>query len=505
MLRILVLVIAIFPLDAGTIQGVVIEHASGRAVSRTVIRLDAVPQADGVARVPISVRAGRSGQFLFPSIAPGIYILSANRQGYFPAAYGQRLPIGHGTPIEVTADSSLFAELRMRHKGAITGRVLDENGIGTTGVPVVAYRAKLPLRPVASGTSDDRGVYRIHGLNPGKYWIRSGGHTLEDGTGWSPTYGPQGRELRDARIHRVSVDADTAYADVTPEPGTLFHLGGSVTCDNMFEPASLSISSETGRRSMSVTCGEKYGFEGLAMGNYEVFATLKDGRLAGFVELTLGRNDDSVNILLLQPPTMEFEIRRAGSNAVTNINYKLIGRRQDLAETEIVQEIKTPRTALAPGHWEFRAQVPSGQYVESIAQPFATSRRPAKTERSPDWYEVIVESRGASRIRVVVSDRASQISGKVMTDGKPIVGAPVFLAPVGDAARRSLGSPYLVVLADTTGQFRFESLPPGDYRILCSFDVDELDEDLLELSKAVVVHVEAGQTAAVDLPVWIAP
>ena len=32
----------------------------------------------------------------------------------------------------------------MRHKGALTGRVLDENGVGTPGVPVVAYRARSP-------------------------------------------------------------------------------------------------------------------------------------------------------------------------------------------------------------------------------------------------------------------------------------------------------------------------------------------------------------------------
>ena len=105
----------------------------------------------------------------------------------------------------------------------------------------------------------------------------------------------------------------------------------------------------------------------------------------------------------------------------------------------------------------------------------------------------------------MVADRAGQITGKVMTDGKPAVGAPVFLAPVSDAARRSIGGPYLIVLADTTGQFHFESLPPGDYRMLASFDVDELDDDLLGLSRAVLVHCEAGQTVTMDLPVWVAP
>jgi len=60
-------------------------------------------------------------------------------------------------------------------------------------------------------------------------------------------------------------------------------------------------------------------------------------------------------------------------------------------------------------------------------------------------------------------------------------------------------------LSDTEGRFRFDSLPPGDYRLLASFDVNEIDEELMEVSKAVVVHAEASQTATIELPVWVAP
>ena len=115
-------------LHAGTVRGVVVEHASGRALARSLVRLDPLPgSAPGVK--PVAIRAGRVGQFLFPSVAAGSYLLTAVRDGYFPAGFGQRLPAGRGRPIEVTGDSSLFAELRLRHKGVITGRVLDENGV----------------------------------------------------------------------------------------------------------------------------------------------------------------------------------------------------------------------------------------------------------------------------------------------------------------------------------------------------------------------------------------
>jgi hypothetical protein len=80
----------------------------------------------------------------------------------------------------------------------------------------------------------------------------------------------------------------------------------------------------------------------------------------------------------------------------------------------------------------------------------------------------------------------------------------VFLWPVAESARRSLsGSPQTI--SDTEGRFRFDSLPAGDYRILASFDVNEIDEDLLDLSQAPAVHTDAAQVATIDLPVWTAP
>ncbi len=116
--------------------------------------------------------------------------------------------------MDVTEDSTIFAELHMRHKGAVTGRVLDENGVGISDAPVLAYRARLPIRLAGSAITDDRGVYRIHGLEPGKYWVRSGAFVLEDGTGVLPTFGPESLESREARIHVVALDSDTPDADV---------------------------------------------------------------------------------------------------------------------------------------------------------------------------------------------------------------------------------------------------------------------------------------------------
>jgi hypothetical protein len=205
-----------------------------------------------------------------------------------------------------------------------------------------------------------------------------------------------------------------------------------------------------------------------------------------------------------QAPAVDIEVRRADSGAVADIPIRLTGRRHDLSETEAGQEITLPRTTLAAGNWELRAHIAAGQYVESITNLRGAPRRPWKAERSTDWYDVFIEARLPARIRITVSDKAAQIAGRVMADGKPVPGAPVFLWPVAESARRSL-SGSRQALSDTEGSFRFDSLPPGDYRILASFDVDEIDEELMDVSRATVLHAEASQTANFDLPLWIAP
>ena len=488
--------------QTGTITGVVLEHASGRPLARSVVQLEQVPEPQGKRADPIMTRTGRAGQFGFNRIPPGQYIVTAQKSGYFPASFGQRLPASRGTPIRVTPDSSFFAELRARHKGAVTGRVLDENGVGTPGVTVVAYRAQLPLRAVGSAVSDDRGVYRVHGLEPGKYWIRSGSHTLEDGAGWLPTFGPGGREIRDANIHRVVVDTDTAYADVSPESGSIFVLEGVITCD---KPAviQVSLSSETAHYRSQTQCSSAPGafqFTGLPATDYQLLATTEDGAYSAFMDLLLQRNS-KVNLSLAQSPAVDIHLVNANVDPKT---VKLIARRQNLSETAPAVEMPLGRRTLPPGYWEFAAHVEPGFYVESIASTSRLLRRSRKAVPPQDAFEVFIDPVLPARVRITLSDQGGAIAGRVATEGKPVAGAPVFLWPADEGPRRSLmGSRER--LSDTEGRFRFDSLPPGEYRVIATFDANEADAELVESARAPGVKVEAGRTASLELPVWVAP
>lgn len=491
-----------FTARAGVVKGVVIEHVSGYPLASTSVRLQPVPDANGNTLSPLSTRAERNGQFVFSSVPAGLYLLVATREFFFPAAYGQRRPTGQGTPIQVTADSLLFTELHMHRMGAITGRVLDENNAGMPRVPVLAYPARLPLRIAAQAESDDRGVYRIHGLDPGKYWIRTAAHILDDGFQILPTFGTESREAHESRVQAVNVDEETAYADIRPQFGRLLHVGGKIACDSL-EAVTVRLSSDSGVRTAAGACAGQYSFDGVAPGLYEVYAVTARGTSAGFIELSLDRDTESASIQLTALPRVEFITRRPNSSVRENIPVKVRGRRQDLSEADAERDIDTPRAALAPGRWELKAHAGPGQYIESIADQSYGARR-AKIDPHPDWFDVFFEARSFGQVWITVSDQAGQMSGGVSAGGSPVPGIPVFLWPAGESTRRSLGGPRQVV-SNTGGRFEFRDLPPGDYRLLATFDVSEIDEETLDAARAATVHIDPSQTATTDLSMWIAP
>ena len=494
----------LLPVQAGVVQGLVAEGSSGLPMSRAMVRLEPLP---GNPVKPMELRSGRSGQFTFPAVAEGLYILSARREGFVQGTYGQRRADGFGTPITVTQTSTLFAEIRMRRVGSITGKVLDENGVGLAHVPVVAYKAQLPLRAAAQATSDDRGIYRIAGIAQGKYWVRSAGVQLEDGTGMLPTFGLITREARNARVHDIRVDAETQFANVQPEPGTLTRVEGRISCDRADNPAvTVTLSSESGSRSTGSDCIiGRFEFDSVAPGGYEILATYNDGSGSAFQEFRVNIPMRAMNLNIRPLRPVDVEVRTTSGQIMRPEDVKLFGRRDDLSGQGKVVPILLPRPMLATGYWEINGYAMTGKYIESITIGSGRSQqRPEwRAERPAEWHDVFIDAQFA-RLRVTVSDKAAHIGGSVTDKGQPVPGAVIFLWPMADSARRILGGVRQLV-ADVTGKYDFEGLPAGDYRMLATFDATEATWELLEEARAVTVHMEAGGARSETLPLWVAP
>ena len=126
------------------------------------------------------------GRFEIKKINPGRYEFAASHTGYISQRYQSR---GTSGAILALAPGQEVNEVlfRLVRAAVVTGRVIDEAGEPMVGVTVSALQKpsaqeleeadpkgkKQELSEMASGTTDDRGEYRVFGLKPGDS-LRSG-------------------------------------------------------------------------------------------------------------------------------------------------------------------------------------------------------------------------------------------------------------------------------------------------------------------------------------------
>ncbi|MBS1806836.1 MAG: carboxypeptidase regulatory-like domain-containing protein [Acidobacteria bacterium] len=168
------------------------------------------------------------------------------------ASAWQVLPSAQGYVVESTNDEAASpyfrigeaATIRMVKGGVITGRVLNSVGEPLIAVPVsVQYVRDAQGRPASGGgtgggfQTDDRGVYRIYGLQPGSYVVSAGrtgggggpgGGRLSPYEGDVPTYFPTA--TRDTAVEvSVSSGSETAGIDIQYRGNKGRAISGKIT------------------------------------------------------------------------------------------------------------------------------------------------------------------------------------------------------------------------------------------------------------------------------------
>ena len=166
----------------GVIAGVVVAVDSGRPVRRARVML-----IGGTPRVAQSVQSDDQGGFRFANLPAGQFTLSSSKGGYIETVYGQKQPGSGrpGTPIQLLAGQELKqVSMPLARGGVITGLVVEETGEPAFNAQVQAYRwvtkqGERTLQLASSGSTDDRGMYRLPGLLPGSYVVSASGRGQE--------------------------------------------------------------------------------------------------------------------------------------------------------------------------------------------------------------------------------------------------------------------------------------------------------------------------------------
>jgi hypothetical protein len=156
----------------GSITGIVVVSGSRQPARRARVNLGASQEAGG-SRTAVTDDRGR---FAFNALPAGRFNLSASKPGHLNATYGQRQPGRPGTPIQLADGQRLEVQLQLTRGGVITGTVLDEYGEAIPNTPVRALRyviqgGQRTLQSAGNAQTDDRGAYRIFGLQPGDHIV----------------------------------------------------------------------------------------------------------------------------------------------------------------------------------------------------------------------------------------------------------------------------------------------------------------------------------------------
>ena len=123
----------------------------------------------------------QDGNYKINNVAAGAYQVSFGAVGYVSAnniSGFRNIAVGDGENIE----NINFALVR---GGVITGKITDADGRPLIEQAVQLFRADIPDQPgqqdqaqqrqsINESITDDRGIYRMFGLNPGRYKVASG-------------------------------------------------------------------------------------------------------------------------------------------------------------------------------------------------------------------------------------------------------------------------------------------------------------------------------------------
>jgi carboxypeptidase family protein len=166
----------------GTISGAVVTEGAGTPVRRARVTL-----TGGEIRTPRSVVTNDDGQFGFVALPAGRYTMTASKAGFVNITYGAKRPGRPGTPIQLADGQKLErANINLPKGSVVTGIVVDENGEPSPGTQVRVMRyvmrtGEKTLEQSGQDQTDDRGIYRVYGLQPGDYLVSASPRNMNIG------------------------------------------------------------------------------------------------------------------------------------------------------------------------------------------------------------------------------------------------------------------------------------------------------------------------------------
>jgi protocatechuate 3,4-dioxygenase beta subunit len=504
-----------------TVEGQVVNAKTGQPIRRANLTLRplTVPAGTGGGNTimmqqaaPYAVSSDGEGKFRFENVEPGVYRLGAERQGFVRHQYGARTAMSGGTPLRLAAGDSLKKiDMKMTPQAVITGRIYDEEGepLARAQVQIVRrqyIQGKEQFMPMQGGMSSDNGDYRISDLMPGRYWVIANvrrmsaepparnqeGKPQED---YITTYYPSATDQPSARAIELEGGQEATGIDIRMLKGRVYRIrgklvGASTTDKSSSGPAVRIMLMPRQRSGMVSFMGtganvrEDGSFEigNVPSGSYHLIAMPAQQQgmptISAKVPIEVTRNDlEDVALTVTPSFTLRGSVRVDGD--VQQLEQAQ-GKKMSFASLRVQLSPFEGTAFMAPpggspkddGSFILENTSPDKYRVMVYNPPRGTW---IKSIRAGD-QEVLETGMDASSgspgpIEITLGLGVGQISGTVQAaDQQPAAGSQICLVPEPPKPERP--DLFRLVMADQTGRFTMESVPPGTYRVYAWSEID---------------------------------
>ena len=483
---------------ACTIMGHVVNSITGAPLRKAQVRLlrenpaPAPPGGAAKPEEPPETISAADGAFSFTGLTPGAYRVHANRNGFLPCYWGAK---GRSSPGQVLrlgpGEERDDIAVGLIPLGVITGKVVDEDG---DPVPSVHVQVLVPvyspsgrdLQRRGAAFTNDLGEFRLHSLEPRKYYLRA------DPMGGEMN-GPRTRHAREALVgnYYPGSPEQSGAAPVQLMPGQqlngidfTLHMGHRVTITGRVAvpPGATNLMltySQFSRDGSSMTNIElsdaagHFTLRGLATGDYilGVRCNLAGDEYNALQPVTVG-SADIENLELRPAPPVEVtgSVRFEGPSNEKLVSASIVLDAK-LSHSQSMAKIQNDATFAS------RGLAPDVYHLElnTTAEAFLKEARWGDVNALESGLDLSAGT-SASDVKRVVSTAVGSLDGTVQSDKQEaLAGATVALrseaaASEGDSYSRA-GTRSVKSGAD--GKFHIGGLTPGRYRLMAWEDVDE--------------------------------
>lgn len=497
--------------QAAALSGIVTNSISGEPLAHVQITVFNANSDVATAR---NMLTNADGRFAMANLTPGTYILFAQRRGFQPDGGWNRDEGNARIPLTIKAGEEIRdLALSLVPDSVIAGRVVDSDGLPLEGVTVQA----LSGAPVQTIQTDDRGEFRIGGLQAGRYLVKA---LVEepplpeirtDGTpviNYGPTYYPGSRSAKSAATVLVHAGQETSGIEIKMLTSPILHVSGRVSNTPKLSRVSLQLDDGLTRRGFFPKADGKFTIQHLRPGQYQLYGEYVTDTgvilrsAPADIHLTTS-NIEGINLSLLPPINLAGQMRLDGDTKIKGeegeplINLEPLGMISDAEESGPTD---ADGTFKLENLWPLRYHVllhgaQKGFYVKSVRL----------NER--EFQDGILDLRsgpGKGVLTVELGADGAEISGVVHDEKGAATHSRIALF---------FDDEYGCDQADDTnthpdGTYEFHGVAPGKYKIVAyHFGGDVWTEDTLALYSSIIerIEVHAGDKVSQDLKVLSVP